>query len=230
MPTLEMGDRGDAVMALQRTLNTVVKPVPRLGVDGDYGDRTRRAVLSAQRLLGLAPTGIADDALQAALATRLAPAVARPVFPQEATWMGRAEAEIGQRERPAPGQENARIVEYHATTSLRARKDEVPWCASFVNWVLERSGFKGTGSAAAASFLKWGTELETPRPGTIVVLKRKGRTSDAATGSATGFHVAFFVSRTATHIRLLGGNQSDMVKYSDYPLARYDVRGYRWPA
>jgi peptidoglycan hydrolase-like protein with peptidoglycan-binding domain len=125
MPTLQIGDGGDAVMALQRTLNAVIKPVPPLRVDGDYGERTRGVVRAAQRLLALEPTGVADDLLQTALATRLAPAVATPLFPAEAIWLPRAEAEIGQKEQPASGRDNARIVAYHATTTLRARRDEV---------------------------------------------------------------------------------------------------------
>jgi uncharacterized protein (TIGR02594 family) len=228
MPALPTGSAGDAVHTLQRLLNAVVAPRPPLIVDGDYGEKTRRAVLAAQRLLKLEPTGEADAALLVALEARLAPAAATPVFPSEATWMAIARGELGQVERR--GGENPRIVAYHATTTLAAREDEVAWCSSFVNWVLERAGYKGTDSAAASSWLRWGVELEAPRPGCVTVLKRKGRSRDAATGSTTGFHVAFFVARTATHVQLLGGNQSDAVKYSSYPLARYDVRGYRWPA
>lgn len=229
MPALQIGSDGAAVLELQRLLNAVIRPNPPLLVDGDYGTKTRRAVLAAQRKLGLEPTGVADDALREALQARLAPAHdGATAFPTEATWMPIARAEIGQAERHAG--ENPRIVAYHATTRLAAKQDEVPWCSSFVNWVVERAGYKGTDNALASSWLRWGKELETPRPGCVVVLKRKGRTSDAATGSSTGFHVAFFVDRTDTHIRLLGGNQSDAVKYSSYPLAKYEVRGYRWPA
>lgn len=31
----------------------------------------------------------------------------------------------------------------------------VPWCAAFVNWVLQKSGYQGTDSLAAKSFIKW---------------------------------------------------------------------------
>jgi uncharacterized protein (TIGR02594 family) len=182
MPALQLGSDGAAVLALQRLLNAVVRPTPPLRLDGDYGAQTRRAVLAAQRTLGLEPTGVADDALRAALEARLARAAA-PTFPTDATWMAVARGEIGQVERR--GGENPRIVAYHATTALAAREDEVPWCSSFVNWVMERAGYRGTGSAAASSWLRWGVELEAPRPGCVTVLKRRGRSSDAATGSAT---------------------------------------------
>jgi len=62
----------------------------------------------------------------------------------------------------------------------------------------------------------------------VIRLKKKGQ--DAATGSATGNHIAFYLSATATHGCLLGGNQSDSVKYSNFSLSAYDVKGYRWPA
>lgn len=40
-------------------------------------------------------------------------------------------------------------------------------------------------------------------------------------------HVAFFVSKTATKIKVLGGNQSDEVNLSEYPTSR--LLGYRFP-
>lgn len=106
----------------------------------------------------------------------------------------------------------------------------MPWCSSFVNWVIEQSGRRGTDNALAKSWLKWGTALTEPQEGAVTVIKRKNASSDAATGSSTGFHVAFYVSSTATHIRLLGGNQSDEVRYSNFALKSYEVKGYRWPS
>lgn len=45
----------------------------------------------------------------------------------------------------------------------------------------------------------------------------------------TGFHVGFYVSSSPTSLRLLGGNQSDQVKYSNFALEKYDVKGHYWP-
>lgn len=230
MTRLAVGSQGADVRQLQELLNATMKPSPGLTVDGAFGPRTQAVVSMMQRTLGVPATGIADEALLAALRARVVnPASQAPAFPRTATWMSIAEGEVGQKENAAPGRQNARIVEYHATTTLGRQADEVPWCSSFVNWVIRKAGFKGTDNALASSWLRWGRELETPQPGAVTVIKRKGATSDAATGSSTGFHVAFFVSQTATHVRLLGGNQSDQVKFSDYPFSKYDVRGYRWP-
>lgn len=114
--------------------------------------------------------------------------------------------------------DNPRIVEYHATTTLRATDDEVPWCSSFVNWCMTQAGYKGTRSAAARSWLTWGVKIDTPVEGCIVVLTRPG-----------GGHVGFYVSgHKSGTIKILGGNQSDEVRVSGYLESR--VLGYFLPA
>jgi len=67
---------------------------------------------------------------------------------------------------------NPRIIEYHQATSLKANSDEVGWTFSFVNWVMKKTGYKGTNSASARSWLQWGVELEKPQPGCIAVFSR----------------------------------------------------------
>jgi uncharacterized protein (TIGR02594 family) len=51
------------------------------------------------------------------------------------------------------------------------------WCADFMNFVLRRSGGKGTQSRAARSFLEYGNKLDGPRVGAIAIMYRKGRNS-----------------------------------------------------
>jgi uncharacterized protein (TIGR02594 family) len=109
---------------------------------------------------------------------------------------------------------NSRIVEYHAATSLRATSDEVPWCASFVNWCLKKATINGTNSARARSFLTWGVavSLEEAERGDIVVLSR---------GTNVQFgHVGFFAGQEGKSVLVLGGNQSNKVSISPYPLHR----------
>jgi uncharacterized protein (TIGR02594 family) len=186
------------------------------------------------------PIGGGSAARQQAPARALAaPAVARPAprrAPQleqpgsaiGAPWMRVALAEMGVQEARGKAN-NKRIMEYHAATTMGSAADSVPWCASFVNWVLAQVNMRGTRSAAAASFADWGRPLETPRYGAIIQLRQKRRSNDRATGSSSGNHVAFFISQTSTHIKLLGGNQSDSVKESNFSLASYDIRAIRWP-
>jgi uncharacterized protein (TIGR02594 family) len=143
-------------------------------------------------------------------------------------WVVIAEAEVGVSEKR--GGESPRILEYHASTSLKAREDEIPWCASFVNWCLREAGLKGTGSAAAISFAAWGDRLTTPREGCITVIRQRKKGQDQATGSSSGNHVAFFQKIQDGRIYLLGGNQGDQVKVSSFGLSSYDVIAYRWPS
>lgn len=131
------------------------------------------------------------------------------------SWLKIAEGEIGQREK-AGNMENQRIVEYHATTTLRATKDEIPWCSSFVNWVMLKSGYNITRSAAAKSWAKYGVECK-PHVGCIVVMTRPG-----------GNHVGFYIGKKNKRVLLLGGNQSNSVNVTSFP--ENVVIGYRIPA
>lgn len=138
---------------------------------------------------------------------------------EQPLWLQFAEREIGTAE-VAGEQDNARILEYHACTSLKSTEDSTAWCSAFVNWCMERAAIKGTNSAAARSWLDWGNVLEKPVEGCVVVFKR---------GAPPSGHVCFYVGADPdpAYIRCLGGNQSDQVKCSKYPVG--DVLGYRWP-
>ncbi|MEM7302783.1 MAG: LysM peptidoglycan-binding domain-containing protein [Pseudomonadota bacterium] len=137
----------------------------------------------------------------------------------ETPWFQIAKGELGTDEIPG-ARHNRRILEYHATTTLHATTDEVPWCSSFVNWCIVNSGIQGTNSAAARSWMKWGSRLSTPTRGCIVVYS-------SSRGPTSG-HVGFFERIEGSHIITLGGNQSDSVNYRSYPASR--LLGYRWPS
>jgi uncharacterized protein (TIGR02594 family) len=149
------------------------------------------------------------------------------------TWLAIAEEELGITE--VPGKDHhPRILEYHATTTLKERaagRDETPWCSSFVNWCLEQAGYVGTDSALARSWLSWGIEEVDAKLGAICVIKKRVEGADAATGSRRGYHVGFVADglRQEGMLRLIGGNQRDQVKYSRYPRSKYKIWGYRWP-
>jgi uncharacterized protein (TIGR02594 family) len=236
MVVLRKGDKGADVAKLQRLLNSALHPSPGLTEDGDFGSRTEAAVKIFQQQNGLAADGVVGPQTWTALGEKISrlpkpmsPAPPGPPVGTGSNWYAIAQHEIGVHEDSLPGHHTARIVEYHSTTSLKATDDETPWCSSFVNWCMKQAGIQGTGSAAAKSWLGWGQTLQDSREGAVVVIKKKSSGSDHTTGSSSGFHVAFFVSKTQTHIRLLGGNQSDQVKYSNFSLSAYEVKGYRWP-
>jgi uncharacterized protein (TIGR02594 family) len=142
-----------------------------------------------------------------------------------APWMREAMREFGQEETPGPAA-NPRILEYNATTTLRAQSDETPWCSSFVNWCMQQVGIAGTKSAAAISWMHWGSPC-TPIPGAITIICNHKAAGSSLT--ASGYHVGFLIDEVPSYIRLLGGNQSNQVKYSNFSKANWRLVGYRWP-
>ena len=69
---LKLGDSGEMVQALQRTLNARLPGARPLGVDGDFGPATQTAVLAFQKLKKLEANGIVGPETWAALGTLVA--------------------------------------------------------------------------------------------------------------------------------------------------------------
>jgi uncharacterized protein (TIGR02594 family) len=138
----------------------------------------------------------------------------------EPAWMKFARSQIGVTEVPGAGSSETVLSFYAKAGHPEIKDDSVPWCAAFANACLEQTGFSGSKSLMARSFLTWGKKVAKPVPGDITVLWRGSPTS------AEG-HVGFFVKEDATHVWLLGGNQGDQVKIEAFPKSR--VLGYREP-
>jgi uncharacterized protein (TIGR02594 family) len=132
-------------------------------------------------------------------------------------WFSLAHSHVGVKEAPGAAS-NGQIVGFFTASVGQAHGDEVAWCAAFVGAMMHETGYKGTGSLMARSYLQWGAQLVKPRKGCVVVFKR---------GAAPAGHVGFVDDFTATQIRCLGGNQSNAVTIA--PFKRADVLGYRWP-
>ena len=183
----------------------------------------------ARRVAALVPAAAAVPRATTPPLRRAQPLAEMPGTAITAPWMRVALAEEGVRE-IVGRQHTRRIVEYHSVTSLAAKEDEVPWCASFVNWCLQKVGIRGNNSARARDFGSWGQKLDQPRYGCVVHLFKSPRGVDGRTGSSSGNHVAFFVGQTTTQVSLLGGNQGNRVRISNYPLNQYQVKAMRWPS
>lgn len=112
---------------------------------------------------------------------------------------------------------NKRIIEYHSTTTLKSTSDEISWCSAFMNWCVLNAGGQPTFNALARSWLNWGIMVNEPIESDIAILKRG---NDQMYG-----HVGFYVEENETHIKLLGGNQSNKVCMAWYP--KESVIGYR---
>lgn len=92
-----------------------------------------------------------------------------------------------------------------------------PWCAAFINGVLKKKGYKTTGSNQAISFRHYGVKTNNPEIGDIVVLR-----------SHVGFFAGFKTINGVKHVAILGGNQSNRVKVSYFPVRK--VLSYRTPS
>src|SRR5262245_10482745 len=145
--TLRLGSMGTDVKRLQLLLNSL-KPSPRLSLDGRFGAKTTDAVVRVQRAHGLPADGVVGSPTWQILGQR-GMATSPQLHAAAPQWMEVAALELGVHEDARPGYHNQRIVEYHKTTSLAASSDEVPWCASFVNWVLQQTNRRGTNNALA---------------------------------------------------------------------------------
>jgi uncharacterized protein (TIGR02594 family) len=88
-----------------------------------------------------------------------------------------------------------------------------PWCAIFANMILARTGYRGTGSAAARSFAQYGRPASGPAPGVIAVWPH---------------HVGFVVGLAGPgRIRVVSGNHNHRVEESTYSTR--GVMAFRYP-
>lgn len=136
----------------------------------------------------------------------------------EPAWFKNAKGELGVTEAPGAAN-NPRVVNYWFAGGMPWIKDDAtPWCAGFVNAMLERAKVRGTRKPNARSFQSFPTITE-PVLGCIVVLSR---------GAPWQGHVGFLASHDKDTVTLIGGNQGDKVSYAKFPKSR--VVGYYWPA
>ena len=103
------------------------------------------------------------------------------------------------------------VAEHYRGTNPTGQKRA--WCAVFANMVLKRTGYHGTGSAAAVSFARYGRPAAGPAPGVIAVWPH---------------HVGFVVgSNGPGRIRVVSGNHNHRVEESTY--ATRGVMTFRYP-
>ncbi len=172
-------------------------------------------------VLGIDTTGTWLQVKQAGKAGKQGWCSARYVQPQtkqDSPWLPIAVKEIGVKEYPGSANNHPRIQAYLATvnglSAIEKSKDETYWCSCFINWCMEQVQINGTDSAWAKSWGNW-RESITPskaQTGDIAVFDRSSATSH-------GGHVGIFIdANSATgEVLVLGGNQSDSVRYAWYP-------------
>ena len=123
-------------------------------------------------------------------------------------WITIARKELGVKEIKGR-KHNKRVIKYHSTTYGKYKNDEVPWCGSFVNWVMLESGITETVKfpERAKSWKNFGVIIDKPTHGCIAIKSRMG-----------GGHVCFVVgkSKKGKYLYCLGGNQGDAVTIRKY--------------
>jgi uncharacterized protein (TIGR02594 family) len=210
-----------------------------LSTDGRFGPKTGAALDAWGKSLGAPPVQGEKGAQVVEVDPRLARALdddhdssvvacapPHPIPEDDAPWMAIARREIGQKELKG-AEDNPRIREYHAATTLGEQADEVAWCSSFVNWCLKQAKIPRTRSAAAASWTDWGDETEARRGAIVVIYNAAAKNSGL---TRTGNHVGFLVEDQGWGWKLLGGNQSNQVKESCFSKKKWTLKAMRWPS
>ena len=100
--------------------------------------------------------------------------------------------------------------------------DEVPWCSGFVNYICWLCRLPRSKDLRARSWLTIGRgiSLDDAEVGDVVVLKRGSGDQPGPEVTDAPGHVGFYAGRMDSLIEVLGGNQSDTVKVSRYPVSR----------
>ncbi len=140
----------------------------------------------------------------------------------EPKWLQLARADLGIRELPGQAANPEIMRAWNYCEYEPPKGDETAWCSAKACEWMERAGLPSTKAPNARSWLKWGHELQSPKPGCIVVFWR---------GSPTSWegHVGLYLGPgdRPGMVKCLGGNQGNSVSIADYPAAQ--VLGYRWP-
>lgn len=105
--------------------------------------------------------------------------------------------------------DNPEIMKYFMGKLNEGGKDEIPWCAAFMNWCLSSGGYEYSGLLQARSNLTLGYHVTYPKIGDIAVFWRGDRQSWKG-------HVGFYINQVGEDIYILGGNQSDRVSIAPY--------------
>jgi len=189
-------------------------------IDGDFGPKTKAAVIAFKVSKGLAARDYVGPITLAELRKAPSASVAPPEVIGEPVWLRRARQEIGVTE-IAGKQHSKRVLSYWELSKLPFRDDETPWCAGFVGAMLEDCGIKSTRSGMARSYQNWGQPCGAV-PGAIVVFWRGSKSGGSG-------HVGFVTGKDQRgNLLVLGGNQGDAVNIK--PFSQDRVLAYRWPA
>lgn len=186
-------------------------------IDGLIGPISKRAIVAFKKSRGLRARAYVGPITLAALFHGANLPKKKSQLPKMPSWLKLAYSYKGLREYKGP-RHNATIVGFWERLGLHFRDDETPWCAGFVNAVLDMDGQPIPKKYRAAALgWRWtghGYRLNAPVLGAIMSMTRPGRPGSG--------HTTFVLGRTASgKIAGLGGNQGNMVGVNEYdPVGR----------
>ncbi len=224
-----IGGKSESVGLIQKALDNMNIPT---STDGAYGGKTTESFHFFQRNYPIYNDSIAlrhkvgkDDLIlmDKALIEGWEYEYSKP------NWIDTALKEIGVKEDGVKGTSNAEIEKYYKATFGEYYKwkeervkniddDEKPWCACFVTWVMDESGYGEevklvVRQAFSLDWREFGKKVKKPTYGTICIKKR-----------ARGGHIGFVVGESGDgkYYYVLGGNQNDEVNISKSLKTKWD--------
>jgi uncharacterized protein (TIGR02594 family) len=197
-------------------------------IDGIDGPKTKTATIEFKASIGLRPRPFVGPLTEAALRKGIKPGpqklpgslVVTPMPP----WLRLAHGYLGLKEIPG-SRHNAQILGMWERLKLPFRDDETPWCAGFVNAMVQDAGLsivkKNRAAALGWRWNEYGTRLDGPALGTIMSMERPGKPGSG--------HMTIVAGRSNDwRILGLGGNQGNAVSINPYHPSARNAQ-YHWP-
>lgn len=193
----------------------------RIAEDGAFGGETRSALLEFQRRKKLKQSGVADNNTVAAL--RMEPGKRRQeaiVAPDERMppWMAEMHRRLGLHEK----RDNASLSHWLRIGKFLGNPAKLPWCGDAIETCVVKTLPNEpvpTNPFWAQAWKGFGVDAKGPKVGAIGVIRWSARAGHV--GIVAGY------DSDRRRVLLLGGNQSDAITLSWFPLSRFIA--FRWP-
>lgn len=128
---------------------------------------------------------------------------------------------IGMKE--VPGEmSNPQILAMLQIDEKWPKDDAVPWCSAFVNYIAWLLNLPRSKSLGARSWLNIGQpiDIQDVQSGFDVVILKRGKALFPDDEINAPGHVGLFAGLEGDNILLLGGNQSDAINITAFPVSK----------
>ena len=196
-------------------------------IDGIRGPKTNAALSEFKKSIGFNPRPLLGPLTRTALRLGVIAAAAKPTPRSKhdmPPWLRLAYGFLGLREIRG-AKHNKEILKWWEALGLHFRDDETPWCAAFMNRMVQLSGLRIPDKYRAAALgWKWsgyGVRLNGPALGAIMIMERPGKPGSG--------HTTFVAGRDKRgRIQGIGGNQGNAVSINPYDEHARNA-AYYWP-